>query len=461
MAKAQSIYVCSDCGAEHTQWQGRCGTCGEWNVLSRMTLGPAPEPAVGYSGTQAQVMNLGDVRTEEASRLRTGFGEFDRVLGGGLVPGSVVLIGGDPGAGKSTLLLQVCGRIAASAAVLYVTGEESLQQLALRADRLGLDSGRLQVAAETRAEVIAGLINDRKPALLVLDSVQVLQLRSIDSTPGSISQVRETAAYFTRLAKQTGTVMVLVGHITKEGSLAGPKVLEHMIDCFLMLDSAGDSRFRTLRSVKNRFGAVNELGVFAMTEQGMKPVANPSAIFLQRGDIDAPGSVATVTWEGTRPLLVELQALVDHVQGGYARRVAVGLDQQRLAMHLAVLHRHCGIQLADQDVFANVVGGVRLAETGGDLALLLAVLSSFRNRPLPRDVIVFGELGLTGEVRPVANGQERLREARKHGFRTAIVPDANQPKQPIAGMAVHGVKNLTGALDVVADLAAPSSTGRG
>ena len=453
MAKAKSVYVCSDCGAEHTQWQGRCGVCGAWNVLARLTLGSATEPAIGYSGTRAEVVTLGEVRTDEADRLPTGFGEFDRVLGGGLVPGSVVLIGGDPGAGKSTLLLQVCARMSAGQTVLYVTGEESLQQLAMRAERLGLDSGQLQVAAETRAEVIAGLIEDLKPRLLVLDSVQVLKLQGIDGTPGSVSQVRETAAYFTRLAKQTGTVVVLVGHITKEGNLAGPKVLEHMIDCFLMLDSAGGSRFRTLRGVKNRFGAVNELGVFAMTEQGMKPVVNPSAIFLQRGDVDAPGSVATVTWEGTRPLLVELQALVDQVQGGYARRVAVGLDQQRLAMHLAVLHRHCGVQLADQDVFANVVGGVRLTETGGDLALLLAVLSSFRDRPLPRDLIVFGELGLTGEVRPVANGQERLREARKHGFKTAIVPFSNQPRQAIDGMVVHGVKNLSAALDAAAGLA--------
>ncbi len=455
MAKAQTAYVCTNCGAEHTKWQGRCSVCGEWNVLSRIAVGARTTPAVGYSGTRAEVLNLGDVRAEEAQRLPTGFGEFDRVLGGGLVPGSVVLIGGDPGAGKSTLLLQVCANIAARHGVLYVTGEESLQQLALRAERLGLSSGQLQVAAETRAEVIAELVEDRKPALLVLDSVQVMQLQNIDGTPGSVGQVRETASYFTRLAKQTSTVVVLVGHVTKEGSLAGPKVLEHMIDSFLMLDSAGGSRFRTVRGIKNRFGAVNELGVFAMTEQGMKPVTNPSAIFLQRGSMDAPGSVATVTWEGTRPLLVELQALVDQVQGGYAKRVAVGLDQQRLAMHLAVLHRHCGIQLADQDVFANVVGGVRISETGGDLALLLAALSSFRDRPLPRDLIVFGELGLTGEVRPVTNGQERLREASKHGFRRAIMPHANRPRRAIADMAVHGVKNLGEALDAVADIDSP------
>ena len=452
-AKTKTAYVCGECGAEHMQWQGQCATCGEWDVLSRVTIGPLAEPpGIGLSGNQAQVKHLSEVKAEEADRLATGFAEFDRVLGGGLVPGSVVLMGGDPGAGKSTLLLQVSAAMAERVPVLYVSGEESLQQLAMRARRLKLSVERLQVAAETRAELIANLVNDQRPRLLVLDSVQVLQLAGVDSTPGSVSQVRETAAYFTRLAKATGTVVVLVGHVTKDGNLAGPKVLEHMIDCFVMLDSPAGSRYRTLRGVKNRFGAVNELGVFAMTEQGMKEVANPSAIFLQRGELDSPGSVATVTWEGTRPLLIELQALVDQVQASYPRRVAVGLDQQRLAMHLAVLHRHCGIALADQDVFANVVGGVRIVETGADLALLLAVLSSFRDRPLPKELIVFGELGLTGEVRPVANGQQRLQEARKHGFKIAIVPYANRPKQVIEGMAVHGVKNLSAALDVVAGL---------
>lgn len=452
-AKTKTAYVCGECGAEHMQWQGQCATCGEWDVLSRVTIGPLAEPpGIGFTGGRAQVKHLSEVKAEEADRLATGFAEFDRVLGGGLVPGSVVLMGGDPGAGKSTLLLQVSAAMAERVPVLYVSGEESLQQLAMRARRLKLSVERLQVAAETRAELIANLVNDQRPRLLVLDSVQVLQLAGVDSTPGSVSQVRETAAYFTRLAKATGTVVVLVGHVTKDGNLAGPKVLEHMIDCFVMLDSPAGSRYRTLRGVKNRFGAVNELGVFAMTEQGMKEVANPSAIFLQRGELDSPGSVATVTWEGTRPLLIELQALVDQVQASYPRRVAVGLDQQRLAMHLAVLHRHCGIALADQDVFANVVGGVRIVETGADLALLLAVLSSFRDRPLPKELIVFGELGLTGEVRPVANGQQRLQEARKHGFKIAIVPYANRPKQVIEGMAVHGVKNLSAALDVVAGL---------
>ncbi len=452
MAKPQTVYVCSACGAEHVQWQGRCSACGEWNSLSKLRIGAAPAPKVGFSGAAAQVLKLSEVETEASNRLATGFGELDRVLGGGLVPGSVVLIGGDPGAGKSTLLLQVCAAVAEQCPVLYVTGEESLQQLARRSERLGLPVGNLDAAAETRAETIANLIDERKPSLVVLDSVQVMQLESIDGLPGSVSQVRETAAYFTRLAKGTGTPVVLVGHITKEGNLAGPKVLEHMIDCFMMLDSPAGSRYRTLRGLKNRFGTVNELGVFAMTGKGMREVANPSAIFLQRGEADSPGSVATVIWEGTRPILVELQALVDDVQGGPPRRVAVGLDQQRLAMHLAVLHRHCGIQLADQDVFANVVGGVRIAETGADLAALLAVLSSLRNRALPKDLIVFGELGLTGEVRPVANGQERLREARKHGFKTAIAPYANRPRDTLKGMAVHGVKTLGAALDVVAGL---------
>jgi DNA repair protein RadA/Sms len=388
----------------------------------------------------------------EAQRIRSGFTELDRVLGGGFVPGSVVLIGGDPGAGKSTLLLQASTALAANQGVLYVTGEESLQQLALRAQRLQLPMDGLSVAAETRAEVIAKLVETQRPKIVILDSIQVMQMESVESTPGSVTQVRETASFFTRLAKQQDIVIVLVGHITKEGGIAGPKVLEHMIDCFMMLDSPAGSRYRTLRGHKNRFGAVNELGIFAMTDLGMKEVANPSAIFLQRGDVDSPGSIATVTWEGTRPLLVELQALVDDAAGGHPKRVAVGLDQQRLAMHLAVLHRHCGIALSDQDVFANVVGGVRITETGADLALLLAVLGSFRDRVLPRELIVFGELGLTGELRPVANGQERLREAAKHGFKAAIVPFANRPKEPVGSMTVHGVKTLPAALEVLQSL---------
>lgn len=451
-AKAKFAFVCAECGADHRQWQGQCASCQTWNSLKQINVGPVPEPRLGYAGSTSEVKRLADVTRQEAPRITTGFGELDRVLGGGLVPGSVVLIGGDPGAGKSTLLLQVSCALAAREEILYVTGEESLQQLAMRAERLNLPADRLRVAAETRAGAIAGIITEHTPKVVILDSIQVLELESVDSTPGSVTQVRETAAFFTRLAKQTGTVIVLVGHVTKEGNLAGPKVLEHMIDCFMMLDSAAGSRYRTLRGQKNRFGAINELGVFAMTDQGMREVANPSAIFLSRGDQASPGSVVTVSWEGTRPLLVELQALVDEVHGSYGKRLAVGLDQQRLAMHLAVLHRHCGIMLGDQDVFANVVGGVRIGETGADLALLLAVLSSYKNRVLPKNLIVFGELGLTGEVRPVANGQERIAEARKHGFTQAIVPYANRPKTVLEGMLVHGVKNLAGALDVLETL---------
>jgi DNA repair protein RadA/Sms len=451
-SKTKTAYVCDDCGAEHSKWQGQCGTCSAWNTLSRVNVTPVASAALGYAGVTAEVKKLGDIEAVEAQRIRSGFTELDRVLGGGFVPGSVVLIGGDPGAGKSTLLLQASTALAANQGVLYVTGEESLQQLALRAQRLQLPMDGLSVAAETRAEVIAKLVETQRPKIVILDSIQVMQMESVESTPGSVTQVRETASFFTRLAKQQDIVIVLVGHITKEGGIAGPKVLEHMIDCFMMLDSPAGSRYRTLRGHKNRFGAVNELGIFAMTDLGMKEVANPSAIFLQRGDVDSPGSIATVTWEGTRPLLVELQALVDDAAGGHPKRVAVGLDQQRLAMHLAVLHRHCGIALSDQDVFANVVGGVRITETGADLALLLAVLGSFRDRVLPRELIVFGELGLTGELRPVANGQERLREAAKHGFKAAIVPFANRPKEPVGSMTVHGVKTLPAALEVLQSL---------
>ena len=456
-SKVKTAYVCQECGAEHAKWQGQCNSCDAWNSLSQVNISPivggaAAHNALGFAGATAEIKKLAEVEALETARIGSGFAELDRVLGGGFVPGSVVLIGGDPGAGKSTLLLQACTKLAAKQGVLYVTGEESLQQLALRAQRLKLPMDGLNVAAETRAEVIANHIATQKPQVVVLDSVQVLQMEGVDSTPGSVTQVRETAAFFTRLAKQQDVVIVLVGHITKEGGLAGPKVLEHMIDCFMMLDSPAGSRYRTLRGHKNRFGAVNELGVFAMTDLGMKEVANPSAIFLQRGEVDSPGSVATVTWEGTRPLLVELQALVDDVAGGHPKRVAVGLDQQRLAMHLAVLHRHCGITLGDQDVFANAVGGVRINETGADLAVLLAVLGSFRDRVLPRELIVFGELGLTGELRPVANGQERLREASKHGFKHAIVPFANRPKERIGNMTIHGVKTLAAALEVVSAL---------
>ena len=452
MAKKKNkfAYVCSDCGAEHSQWQGQCISCEEWNTLSRISIGPT-DPAVsnfqGFTGAEKETQWLAEVGREPSPRLKSGFSEFDRVLGGGFVPGSVVLMGGEPGAGKSTLLLQVVSEIAKKHGVLYVTGEESLSQLAMRAERLKLNVDQVRVAADTQAESVAALIAEHNPAIVILDSIQVMQMGTVEATAGSVTQVRETAAFFTRIAKQSGIVIVLVGHVTKEGNLAGPKVLEHMIDCFVMLDSPSESRYRTLRGQKNRFGAVNELGVFAMTQQGMKEVSNPSAIFLQRGEIHSPGSIVTVTWEGTRPLLVEIQALVDAIGGGgYSKRTALGLDHQRLAMHLAVLNRHCGITLSDQDVFANVVGGVKITETAADLSVLLAIISSYRNKALPQNLIVFGELGLTGEVRAVANGQQRIMEARKHGFKKAIIPFANGPKEPIKGMEVHGIKSLASAL---------------
>lgn len=449
MGKKAVAFVCGDCGAEHAKWQGQCAACGQWNTLREFAAPPGARTGGGFAGAVPQTAKLAEVGAADGRRLPSGFGELDRVLGGGFVAGSVVLLGGDPGAGKSTLLLQVATVVARGCAVLYVSGEESLEQIAGRARRLGLPEDGLTLAAQTVVERIAQLVETLRPKLLIVDSIQVMQAATADSLPGSVSQVRESAAELVRLAKHSGVAIVLVGHVTKEGGLAGPKVLEHMIDCFLMLDAPAGSRYRTLRGQKNRFGAVNELGVFAMTEQGMREVANPSAIFLQRPKTPAPGSVVTVTWEGTRPLLVEIQALVDNVQGGYPKRVAVGLDAQRLAMHLAVLHRHAGVSLADQDVFANVVGGVRVAETGTDLALILATLCSFRDRALAKNLVVFGELGLTGEVRPVPNGQDRIREAAKHGFTRAIVPRANRPRPPVDGVEVVPVATLKEALDAL------------
>jgi DNA repair protein RadA/Sms len=371
------------------------------------------------------------------------------VLGGGLVHGSAILIGGNPGAGKSTLLLQVTCELAKSRSVLYVTGEESLQQVAMRAARLGLKASQLQLFSETSVEQIVLTVEANKPAVLVVDSIQVMHTDSIESAPGSVSQVRECAAYLTRMAKQTGTILILVGHVTKDGTIAGPKVLEHMIDCSLMLEGDEDNRFRTLRSIKNRFGAVNELGVFAMMESGLKEVKNPSAIFLNRGAEKLPGSVVTVFWEGTRPLLVEIQALVDDASAGYPKRVAVGLDQNRMSMLLAILNKHAGLHCTDQDVFLNVVGGLRANETSADLAALAAVISSFRERALPEGLIVLGEVGLSGEIRPVSSGQERIAEAAKHGFTQAIVPFANMPRQPIKGIEVKGIKRLAELLELI------------
>jgi DNA repair protein RadA/Sms len=454
MVKQKTAYVCQECGADYAKWQGQCTGCGVWNRLSEVRLGAAAggrEPRFsGYSGPQSatpQVQVLADIDLAHVPRLSAGAAEFDRVLGGGFVPGSVVLVGGHPGAGKSTLLLQTLCSLAGKIDALYVTGEESLQQVAMRAQRLRLPSDKLKMLAETSVENIVQQAQQHCPKVLVVDSIQVVHLGDIQSAPGSVSQVRECAAYLTCFAKQTGTVLILVGHVTKDGSLAGPKVLEHMIDCSIMLEGSHDSRFRTLRGIKNRFGAVNELGVFAMTEQGLREVSNPSAIFLQRPEEVASGSVVMVVWEGTRPLLVEIQALVDESHLGNPRRVAVGLDTNRMAMLLAVLHRHGGIMVGDQDVFVNVVGGVKVLETSADLALLVAIVSSLRDRPLAPDLMVFGEVGLSGEIRPVPSGLERLREAAKHGFRRAIVPTANAPREKLPGMEVLAVKKLSDVLE--------------
>jgi DNA repair protein RadA/Sms len=455
VAKAKTAFVCNDCGADFPKWQGQCGECHAWNTLSEIRLsGPVSKSASvrstgrsGYAGATASVQRLEEVAVVDLPRLRSGFDEFDRVLGGGFVPGSSILIGGHPGAGKSTLLLQTLCRLAAQQPALYVTGEESPEQIALRANRLGLPTDQLQLMAETDVDAILASVEALKPRVLVVDSIQVVHSETLTSAPGSVSQVRDCAAQLTRYAKQTGIVLILVGHVTKDGSLAGPKVLEHMIDCSILLEGDHDSRFRTLRGQKNRFGAVNELGIFAMTDAGMREVTNPSAIFLDRSEHIAPGTTVVVVWEGTRPLLVEIQALVDDSSLGNPRRVTVGFEQNRLAMLLAVLHRHGGIQVGDQDVFANVVGGVRVMETSADLALLLAVVSSLRNRPLPRDWVVFGEVGLSGEIRPVASGQERLSEAAKHGFKLAIVPKGNAPKKSISGLKVVPVSRLSEALE--------------
>ncbi len=456
MAKApKTAYVCNDCGAEFSRWQGQCSACKAWNTISEVRLISASNSAKndrfsGYAGeTRAKIQTLSEISLQETPRFTSGFKELDRVLGGGIVPGSAILIGGHPGAGKSTLLLQVMCGLAKNMTALYVTGEESLQQVAMRANRLNLPTDKLNMLSETSVEQICNLADQLKPQIIVVDSIQVMHLSDIQSSPGSVAQVRECASFLTRYAKTRQVAIIMVGHVTKDGTLAGPKVLEHAIDCSLLLEGEADSRFRTLSSHKNRFGAVNELGVFCMTDQGLREVKNPSAIFLSRGDEQTPGSSVMVLWEGTRPLLVEIQALVDHSMLANPRRVAVGLEQNRLALLLAVLHRHGGLQMSDQDVFVNVVGGVKVGETGADLALLLALISSFRNRPLPQDLVVFGEVGLAGEIRPVTSGQERISEAAKHGFKRAIVPFANKPKSAVENMEVFTVKKLSDALAIL------------
>jgi len=456
MAKARTAYVCSECGAEFNKWQGQCGECGAWNTLSEIVLESAAatkSPASRRSGWAGKVdapkvTALKDVRHFDDARVGTGIGEFDRVLGGGLVEGAVVLVGGDPGIGKSTLLLQAVARMAATLPGLYVTGEESLAQVAGRGARLGLPLDGVDALAETCVERVLEHASMLRPRLLVADSIQTLWTESLTAAPGSVSQVRESAARLVRYAKETGTAVFLVGHVTKEGGIAGPRVLEHMVDAVLYFEGDSGSRFRVLRAFKNRFGAVNELGVFAMGEKGLKEVPNPSAIFLSGGSTRQPGSCVMVTREGTRPLLVEVQALVDSSPLSNPRRVAVGLEGNRLAMLLAVLHRHGGVAVGDQDVFVNVVGGIRVQETAADLPVLLAVLSSLRDAALADKTVAFGEVGLSGEIRPVPNGEERLKEAATHGFARAIVPKANAPKGgSYKGMEVIAVERLSEAID--------------
>ncbi len=454
MAKSKVAYVCNECGAESARWQGQCSECKAWNTITEIRLGPSATTnkmqRTGYAGElTSKVQTLAEVSLAELPRISSGYKELDRVLGGGIVPGSAMLIGGHPGAGKSTLLLQTMCSLAERMPVLYVTGEESLQQVAMRAHRLGLPNDKLRMLAETSVEQICHLALQEKPAVMVIDSIQVMHVADVSSSPGSVSQVRESAAHLTRFAKQHQVAIFMVGHVTKDGALAGPKVLEHCVDCSVLLEGDADSRYRTLRCQKNRFGAINELGVFAMTSQGMKEVSNPSAIFLNRGEAESPGSVVMVIWEGTRPLLVELQALVDCSQLANPRRLAVGAEYNRLAMLLAVMHRHGGIQMSDQDVFINVVGGVKVEETSADLALIAAMVSSFRDNPLPKDLIIFGEVGLSGEIRPVPSGQERLQEAAKHGFRQAIIPKANMPKHEITGMKIMPVTCLQEAIELL------------
>ncbi|MCR5536593.1 MAG: DNA repair protein RadA [Succinivibrio sp.] len=453
MSRERTVFVCASCGAKYARWQGQCRECGEWNTISEQRVfeesannagsRAAQRALAGFAGqTGSGVVNLAQVNITAKARLSSGYAEFDRVLGGGIVAGSVVLIGGNPGAGKSTLLLQTVCRLSERVKVLYVTGEESLEQVALRARRLGLPTERVRIASETSIDKICALASGEQPAVLVVDSIQVMHVQGVESAPGSVSQVREGAAALTQFAKRTGIAVFMVGHVTKDGTLAGPKILEHCVDCSVLLEAASDLRFRTLRCQKNRFGAVNEIGVFAMTDLGLREVKNPSAIFLNRQEEVAPGSLAMVVWEGTRPLLVELQVLVDVAQGSNPRRLTLGTDPNRLSMLLSVLHRHASFSLGDQDVFVNVVGGVKVLETASDVPLCLALISSFRSQALDRRTIAFGEIGLTGEIRPVPSGQERIAEAHKQGFTRAIVPYDNAPRTPPSGMQIIPVRRV-------------------
>src|SRR5688572_29353084 len=460
MAKEKNLFVCSECGGTSPKWLGRCPSCGAWNTLVEQVAGPAGGSANNRFGTQfaalagsAELATLSEIEATDIERTPTGLDELDRVLGGGIVDGGVTLIGGDPGIGKSTLLLQAVDALQrAGRNAIYVTGEESGAQVALRSRRLGLPQSQVQVLAEIQLEKILATLDATRPAIAVIDSIQTVYSDQLTSAPGSVAQVRECAAQLTRTAKARGIAVVLVGHVTKDGAIAGPRVLEHIVDTVLYFEGDTHSSFRLVRAIKNRFGAVNEIGVFAMTERGLKGVTNPSAIFLSTHGQPVPGSCVLVTLEGTRPLLVEVQALVDS-GGPSPRRLSVGLERDRLAMLLAVLHRHAGVDCLDQDVFVNAVGGVRISEPAADLAVLLAIQGSLRGKALPRGFIAFGEVGLAGEVRPAPRGQERMKEAAKLGFSIALVPKANAPKKAIEGLTVHAVERVEEAIDVVRGLA--------
>ncbi len=453
MAKVKTVYTCTECGASEPKWQGQCPSCGAWNALVETI--PETVSANRYANKfeglaqSSTIQKLSQVQAADVSRQPTGIVEFDRVLGGGLVQGGVILIGGDPGIGKSTLLLQVLCHLGKSAQAIYVSGEESPQQIAMRAKRLGLDASDINLLAEINLEKILASVQAHQPAIVVVDSIQTVYSEALQSAPGSVAQVRECSAQLTRMAKQLGVTMILVGHVTKEGSLAGPRVLEHIVDTVLYFEGDQNSSFRLIRAFKNRFGAVNELGVFAMTEKGLREVSNPSALFLSHHEQQVPGSCITVTMEGTRPLLIEIQALVDESHAPSPKRLCVGLEQNRLAMLLAVLHRHAGVACFDQDVFINAVGGVKISEPAVDLAVLLSIVSSLKNKALDNKIIVFGEVGLAGEVRPVQGGQVRLKEAAKLGFTRAIIPKANVPKGKIAGLEITGVERLEQALQIL------------
>lgn len=446
MAKPKTLYACTECGGQSPKWQGQCPHCGVWNTLVETLAAPAAARFENVAGARSRVTPLASVKPSASFRIPTGLEEFDRVLGDGLVPGGVILLGGDPGIGKSTLLLQAGAALGALHRTLYVTGEESAEQIALRAHRLGLVNAPIDLLAEVQLEAIVAAINATSPEIVVIDSIQTVYTEALASAPGSVAQVRECAAQLTRLAKQRGIVVIFVGHVTKEGAIAGPRVLEHIVDTVLYFEGDPHSSFRLVRAIKNRFGAANELGVFAMTERGLRGVANPSALFLSQHAEGVAGSAVVATLEGSRPLLVEVQALVDPVQGGNPRRLAVGLDPQRLALLLAVLHRHGGVDTGGYDVFVNAVGGVRILEPAADLAVMLAVCSSLKNKALRKKSLVFGEVGLAGEVRPVQRGQERIREAAKLGFETFVIPNSNKPKQGFENVNIIGVDRVDDAI---------------